>query len=375
MSKLLSGISRLDINFTTGKKEVSGFVRLGNSDGQLSAKGHVNFFSGNRIDFSGKIRDGVYDLEIRPHRGIFKAKGLICDNGTLTSDFNIYHLNVGGHDIVCDGTIKSEITSTGAEVKRSIIQGNIETKNFVLNYKPFVNLKAVFKVSDGYLEVIELNLADIIKGFGAFQLREPFNVNSVITANNLSLSWLALALGAKDASSILTGTANAKFEFKGPASSLRSNINLDVKKGSIATLEFENLYAHIRGDGAIMRIEDCRITRESGFFIIAGDIDLSKIGKSSLFENIGIVGDDKAINWDGWHASKVQNVSEITMKKRINDDLSLKFKKVTSEDTIDESLKYGDEVQLEYKLNPNDSLTMQVGQDNDFMGIEHKNKF
>ena len=63
------------------------------------------------------------------------------------------------------------------------------------------------------------------------------------------------------------------------------------------------------------------------------------------------------------------------MKKKINDDIDIDFKKFTSEDTIDESLKYGDEVQLEYKLHPNDSLKVMVGQDKEFLGIEHKDKF
>ena len=38
-------------------------------------------------------------------------------------------------------------------------------------------------------------------------------------------------------------------------------------------------------------------------------------------------------------------------------------------------MKYGDEVQLEYKLHPNDSLKVTVGQDKDFLGLEHKDKF
>ena len=91
---------------------------------------------------------------------------------------------------------------------------------------------------------------------------------------------------------------------------------------------------------------------------------------------LGIIdGVDKAINWDGWDTNKVHNIREVSMKKRISDDIDINFKKFTSEDTIDESLKSKDEVQLEYKLHPNDSLKVMVGQDEEFLGIEHKDKF
>lgn len=375
VSRFLAGVSRLDINFATVNSQVSGFVRLGNNSGELNAKGHINLFSGSRIDFTGKIKEGVYDIEIKPKRGIFKARGVISKDGILDSDFKIYHLDIGGHDLVCDGVLKSEITNIGIEVKRSIIQGSVETKNALLDYKPFLNMRTSYKISDGYLEIPDLNFSDIFRGSGTFQLRKPFNTNAVFTINNLSLSWLAVVLNAKNTSSEVSGTANAKFEFKGPISNLRSNINVDVKKGSISTFEFESLSARFKGDGPLMQIEDSRIVRESGCFVLAGDMDLRKIGKDNFFENVRLVGDDKAVNWDGWHTSKVQNIREITMKKRINDDINLNFKKFTAEDIIDEGLKGSDEVQLEYKLHPNDSLTVKMGQDKDFMGIEHKNKF
>ena len=375
ISRLLAGISRFDVNFITVNKEISGFVRFTNNSGELTAKGYVNLSSGEKLDFNGKIKEGVYDVTVMPKRGIFKARGSVSREGSLDANFKVYHIDIGGYDLVCDGILKSDIVTAGREVQKTAVQGTIETKNCVLNYKPFLNLKAAYRIADGSLTVSDLSLSDIIKGHGTFQLREPFNTNAVLTINNLSLSWLALALGAKNASSIVSGTINAKCDFKGPMANLRSNIEMEVRKGTIATLGFETLSAHLKGDGPVIRIDDSRITRESGYFVLAGDMDLRKMGKTSMFANLRLVGDDKAITWDGWYTSKVQNVREVTMKKKITDDIGLDFKKFTSEDVIDESLKYTDEVQLEYKLHPNDSLKIMVGQDKDFLGIEHKDKF
>ena len=375
VSRFLSGVSRLDVNFTTANKKAYGFVRFTNESGALAAKGVVNLSSGEKFDFSGKIKDGAYDIEIRPKRGVFKAQGIIVQDGSLDMNFKAYHIDIGGHDLVCEGILKNTIVASGKEVKKTVAEGVIETKTCILNYSPFLNLKASYRIEDGRLFVQELNLSDTFKVSGTLQLKEPFKTRTTLTVNNLSLSWLALALGVKNASSIISGTANAKCEFKGPIADLRSNIQLEVRKGAIATLDFESLTAHLKGEGPVIRIEDSRITRESGYFVIAGEMDLRKMGKNSMFGNIRLVGDDKAINWDSWDSSKIQNIREIRMKKNITDDIAFGFKKFIYDETVDESMKYGDEVQFEYKLHPNDSLTVMVGQDKDFLGLEHKNKF
>jgi hypothetical protein len=375
MSKFFSGVTRLDVNFLTANKSISGFVRLANASGKLDAKGYVILFSGRKIDFSGSIKDGIYNIEVKPARGLFKAEGTISKEGLLAANFKAYHLDIAGADLVCDGTLKSEISASGVEIRKPVLQGAIETKNCILNYKPFLNLKASYRISDENLFISDFNLSDILRGGGTFQLREPFNTNATLLVNNLSLSWLALALGAKDAPAVLSGTMNAKLDLKGPIADMRSDIRVEIRKGMIATLEFESLNAYFKGDGTLIRIEDSHITRESGSFVIAGDMDLKKLGKSTMFDNIRLVGDDRAVNWDGWDMSKVQNMREVTMKKRLTDELDLDFKKFTSEDSLDENSKYGDEVQLEYKLHPNDSLKVMVGQDKEFLGIEHKNRF
>jgi len=206
-------------------------------------------------------------------------------------------------------------------------------------------------------------------------LSKRYNTDFTLTINNLSLGWLLLGLGAKDPSAILTGTVNGKLDFKGSIEKLRSNIQLDIRKGTIAGLDFDNLSAHMKGEGPIIRIEDSRITRQSGYFALAGEMDLRKMGKTNLFNNIKIITDERAITWDGLNVTKIQGMQEVKMEKKLSDDINIDFKKFVADEKVDESSRYGDEVQLEYKLQPNDSLKMMVGAERDFFGFEHKDKF
>lgn len=342
----------------------------------FEAEGYFSMPSGEKVGFEGSIKNGVYNIEVKPARGFIAIQGTISKDSAIEANFKVSHLAIGGQDLVCDGVLKSEVVLVpGIEVARPAIQGVIETRNCVLNYRPFLNLKTSYVIADGKIEISDFSLSDIFRGHGTFGLKAPFDMDAVITINNMSSTWLALALGAKDASSIISGTFNVKCELKGPANNIRSNVTIDAKKGTIGPMSFEYLSAHLKGDGPIMRIEDSRITRESGAFVIAGEMDLSKIGRGSMFEKLQLVGDEKAINWDGWNSTSSLGTSETTMTKQISDEIGIDFKKFTSEDAVDERLKSGDEVQLEYKLHPNDSLKVSLGQDKDFMGIEHKNKF
>ena len=171
--------------------------------------------SGEKFDFSGKIKDGIYDITARPRRGVIRAEGSISKEGYIDANFRAYHIDLGGYDLVCDGILKSEIVTTGIEVKAPVIKGSVDVKNCMLNYKPFLDLKASYQIADGNLSILDTGLSDVVKCRGTFQLREPFNINATLTVNNLSLSWLALTLGLKDASSILSGTTNAKCDFRG----------------------------------------------------------------------------------------------------------------------------------------------------------------
>ncbi len=371
LSQILEKDSRVYINFVAKDNKVAGFVRL---DGDLQNSrliGYLDLPDNSRINFSGSVKGDRFDLDIRPAKGSLKAEGVISDEGDLEVNFRANHLKLFGYDIVGDAVLNNKFVSR----QDGSVEGRFETKGLVVNYNPFLDIKASYRIASGVFEMSDLNLEDSFKGSGKISLKKPFNTDLTMLINNVSLSWLFSRLGAKGASSILSGTLNAKFELKGALSNLRSTSRLEIRKGSIATLDFNYLTATLKGEGPVIRIEDARITRESGYFTIGGEMDLRKIGKNAFFSNIKMTSDDRAITWDGWKEKKVQDVQEFSMKKKLTDDINLSFNTFVTGEKIDEGIKNADEVQLEYKLHPNNSLRMTLSQGNDFFGFEHKDKF
>ena len=374
LGSLLSKDSSVYINFVMKDRKVSGFVKLDGDLENSKLKGYVNLANKERVEFSGIVKGDRFDIYITQCGGAIRAKGAVSEAGDLTVDLKINHLKLGGYDITCDANLINRFLIDD-NTKKSYLEGELETKNFILNFKPFLDLKASYKVKRTLLDIQNLSLGENIKLSGRAALMQPYNADITIITNNLNLSWLLLNLGASDATSILTGTMNGKFRFEGPLAKSRLTAHMEIRKGTISTLDFDYLTANLKGDLPFVRIEDSRITRESGYFVLAGEMDLRKMGKESLFDGIKITSDDKAITWDGWNAAKVQNVQEVSMEKKLSEDISIDFKKFISNEKVDESLRDTDEVHLEYKLHPHESLKMMVGQDKDFLGIEHKDKF
>jgi len=375
ISNLLLADSCIDANFATRNRELTGFLRIERGPDGSEIKGYVYIFDKNRVDFNGIIKQDSFDVEIKLRPGTLRAKGTVTENGDLLTNLKINHISWGGFDIVCDAVLKNKVMNIPDNPRMSYLEGDLETKNLILNYKPFLDLKTSYKISGGVLNISELSLGEGFKGYGSVTLKRPYNIDIDLVANNVSISWLLLNLGSKDTTPLMSGTMNGKFDFNGSLTNLKSSAHIEIRKGTISGMEFDYLSAILKGEGPILRIDDSRITRESGYFVLIGEMDLRRLGKNTFFDDIKMGSDDKAITWDGWDVAKREGVQEVRMKKKLSDDVNLDFKKFITDEKIDESIGQTDEVQLEYKLHPNDSLKMMVGQDKDFLGFEHKDRF
>ncbi|EFK95369.1 hypothetical protein LDC_2620, partial [sediment metagenome] len=182
-------------------------------------------------------------------------------------------------------------------------------------------------------------------------------------------------LGAKEASSVMTGTLNGKFVFKGTPAKMRVESHFDMRKGTMATLDFDHLAADLKGDLPFLKIEDATVMRSSGYFALAGELDLRRAGTAAMFNGVRLVTDDGAITWDKWADVKRRDVREVSMARSLTSDIGFRYTKFVNEERIDESLRDNDQVRLEYKLSPNESLGMMLSRDQDYFGFEHRDKF
>lgn len=367
-ARLSSKVPYVSIDFSTKHREISGFITLKGTVERASVKGYIRLFDGERIEIKGRIRNGVVRFILRPDAGLVKVEINYAADGVLLINITVNHLKFHGFDVIGQLTVKNIAAENSVE-------GEIEAKNLILNYKPFPDARASYKISNGVLEISNLDLSKLCRINGKFGLKEPYLIDAAAVTDNVNLGQTLSAFNPRYAS-FINGTMNSKWEFKGPAAKIKSTVHLDIKKGNISEMTFDSLNAELKGDGPIVRIEDSRITRQSGSFVLAGEMDMTRLGKDSLFENLKIAEGEKAILWDDWDTAKWQDVREFRMSKKVIGGLNVGFKKFINDEKIDESMRNKDEFELEYNLHPKDSLKIRASDiNNPFFGLEHKDKF
>ncbi len=378
LKPLLDKNSSAYVNFSIKDGDIKGFVGLYGDLSDSKIDGYMILYGLNRINFGGYTKDGKFEIQIKPDglgMGSVRAFGDISSDDTFTVNLKFDHLKAFGFDIACEAVLKNGFIINSDQPALSRIEGEFETKNLVLNFKPFVDLKTSYVLMRDSVEVTAFNLGEIFRAYGKVSLKDPGEIELTLLANNVSLSWLMLALGKEEAMSTLTGRMSGKFVIKGPAGKVHVNSSFDIRGGTIAGLNYDYMTTTLKGELPFLKIEESRITRNSGYFALAGEFDLTRVGKDNLFDNIKLVTDDTAITWDEWKSSQGKDVQELNMKKNIGGKFGFGYKKFVKEDNIDESSRNSDEMHFDYNLQANDSLKVMVAQDNDFFGFEHKDKF
>lgn len=364
----------VDINFSARGDAIRGTMKLEGDMADAGAKGYVAAGK-EKIYFTARVKNESFELEFIPKNFVVNMKGVFYPELNFAANVKANHIKVYDTDVVCDADLDNRyIKENNHSDNAGHLEGNLRTKSLILNYAPFSDVKAVYSVHDGILDITSLNIENYFKAYGWVSLSYPYNANIVVTLDNAHLNKLLSCATGKSVD-FISGVINGKFEITGSITSPKTTARLEMRKGSLGSIDFEYLSASLKGDGPIVRIEDSRITRPSGYFALSGEMDFSKIGKSAMFSGVRMVTDDTAIMWDRWDVEKTRGVQKINMKKMMNEDINFGFKKFMLDDRVDESLKERDEFEFEYKLHPKDSLKLMFKSDGEFFGLEHKDRF
>ncbi|MDO8535975.1 MAG: hypothetical protein Q7S30_03080 [Candidatus Omnitrophota bacterium] len=365
---------RIEIDFETKNRELSGFITLEGSVDNAAVSGYVRIFGSDKIDVDGRLKNGIARLILRPKTGIVKIESNFAADGVLLISIKADHFKLRDIDIAGDVSIRNIVVKSSTGSKDESLEGDIEAKNVIVNYKPFFDLKASYKVSNETLEVINFDLGHMIYLNGKFGLREPHLMDMTAVTDNMNMPQVLSVINA-NYGSFVSGSLNSKLELKGTLNNLKSAMHLEMRKGRIGEVNFEYLSVSLKGDGPLMRIEDSRVVRESGPVILGGEMDLRRIGKDSVFENIKVLNGENTMAWDGWETAKWQDVREFRMTKNVAGGFNVGFKKFVNDDKVDESLRERDQFEFGYNLHPNDSIKLKFGDNSSFFGVEHKDKF
>jgi len=325
------------------------------------------------VNRTGEKRE-IFKIVFEKTKGEIFVKGFILDEKNLALDIGLKHIDFKGMDIV--GEIKAFFGLAG-----NVSEFQISFKNLIVNYNPFKNIDIKGEIirNKRIVDIHSVILSGddgrpIIAGKGKVNFSEKVFIDIFLSINNLMLNEFVLT---KYKEEIAKGLMNGEARINGPIDNLKTKAHFDIQDGKIQKLEFNSLFGTLKGKGHMAKVEDGRIIKDGGDFILSGEMDFSMFPTSNVFDGLKIETDNNVCVWSGWEISKRFETSQVTAQKKIAKDITFSFDAYINEDMLKPKWAQDkkNEVGVEYKIDKNESIMMKLKDDEGFLGLEHKVKF
>ncbi|MBU1128418.1 MAG: AsmA-like C-terminal region-containing protein [Candidatus Omnitrophica bacterium] len=391
-------IKEAGVYFSERNPFIRGFVKIYSSGGSINVFGSVSpviFGDDRRKAFKGtfsKRDDGFYDCDIF-WDGNHEIRGMMNPvNKSL--EFSVFPVSGEGEEIKVTCTIdkegKIEIYSrlyrwfiNGKEVVGDIWMSlgddgtifSVKAKNLLIDKYPVwdVNCMGSYDPDAGRLRfnALEWGGGSLVMN-GIVSIKPPYPVRLNLSLRKLDLAELAKVAGGGDEP--VAGISTGNIEFTGPAKGALVSGRLFVEKGVLGELEFVSMFATLSGNLPVIKVSDARVVKDGGHITVSGEVDLSKMREDTAMENLIFETDNKVAVWEKWQITKDEGPNKVEARKD-----RLVF--CTSfEGDQPQLVRKGEEHQqqdmwFKYKLDEYNSLKMEVKEDGDFLGVEHKVQF
>jgi hypothetical protein len=325
-----------------------------------------------RIDFDAK----EFQVAITAQEG---SSGTIALQGDFASwpefrlQSDVKHWVFGGMDV---STMFDVAVNLKQRADIPVVTGSFDTNNTILNYKPCGELSMQFTVRKKAIEILGLKWGRTFRMVGKVELEPPYRIELIALLDGTKLEELAHYVGGGIQNAV-AGSIKGRFELEGPLANPASTGHITASDGKLGDIFYDNAVIHLVGKGPMVTVGDSRIYKEIGYLIVSGEIDFRKLGKRNVFEDIVVKSDDQTIVWEGWDITKGATDDELTLNKRINEELEVGIKaSLDAKDKLsgDQASNTG-EVEFKYRIRDNESLKLQLKDEEEFFGIEHKVRF
>lgn len=295
------------------------------------------------------------------------------DRDRIVINTGLRHVDFKGIDIV------GEVISTIGP-KLNVTEFDISFKNLIINYTPLfkdIDIQGEYIRKANLIKISSISVGDknkkIIGGYGKIGLSNGKYIDLYLTIRDLLLEEFILT---KYNEEIASGIMNGELRMKGPLERVKTNAHFDVQNGKIQDLEFQSLITALKGEGNVINIEDGRIIKEEGNLIMSGEIDFGLFPDSKAFDDLKIETDQRVAVWNGWEISKRFESEKIKAQKKLAKDITFSFETYVNKDFLKtDQTDRENEIEVEYKLDKNESLKMRLKDRESFLGLEHKVKF
>lgn len=296
-----------------------------NSSWEFYFAGRVNFAK-KRFYAELKKKPSVTDLATT--KDIVNIVGDFSEKGRFETSAFFDHVDIGGLDLETQLDIKLDFIGINS------VKGNVKTSGTILDYRPFDELECDFLIERGVLRITRLVLGEDYDLVGTVELYKPHKIDLVLRGG----------------------------------------------KGKLGNIDYESMVVNLIGNSPLLKVVDSRILRKQGYIDISGEVDLRKLWSRNPASGLNWTCGNEAIVWQGWNIVKETNSKEIEMGKGAGkqNEFMVTFKSyLNDEQSWQDSQGHNQDqmVAVEYSLDKQKSVKMQMKSSEEIVSLEHKVRF
>lgn len=294
-------------------------------------------------------------------------------NGASIARLKIGDIKLAGAELKGDVIVKGKVLKD-KEGRAIGFSGKLVSDNMTLNSQPLMDFKMSFRVNEEELKIYSLRFGRAYALKGRIGMKEPFEADLCFEVQMANIRDIAVMAKAKNPDVVL-GIMNGTFNIKGPLKNLSYKGSLGGRRGKIGPIVYDAADIRFEGEGPIINIVNSSVKQGNGTFTIEGYVDTRNALKGNIFDGIVVKSDMKTVVWNGWDITE-SAAGELSMIRDVGNGVAVKFKTMAREPlpTYYER-ENPEEISLEYQLGSKKSFQMKLKENEEFFGVEHKNKF
>jgi len=388
----------ISVYFSKNNSFVRGFIKLCRSRENIELVGHISpvlFGEERKRGIKGtfhKREDGKYDCDLlwdgtlkitgtldpfsravdlgfvplSKKKGNVKVKVSIDENRNVRVYSRVDKVNIFGTEIIGD------LWAMYRDSERPLF--SLRAENMVVDRRPFWD----FAVKGEIFPVERTIVLDNVRWGDGLILRGTVNTFAPYTGK---LELLIKSLELKELGGMLgqtktpfAGVAKGEIEFLGPIKTAAVKGRLYVGEGVMGNMSFRSMFATLTGKLPVIKVTDSRVVKEGRHIIVSGEMDFSKLKENGTFSELFFETDNKVAVWEEWQILKEEEDHLVEARKD-----NLTFSTSIEDETIQEEPGSKTSVQkgmgFEYKLDASNSIKLEVEEEKDFLGLQHKIQF
>ncbi len=210
---------------------------------------------------------------------------------------------------------------------------------------------------------------------GRFDMRPPYPLALTLDFKEVDVGDAAMWLLPRRGIPPMSGRLLGKVDLSGSPRLLTSEGEVFTDKLTFGQAEFANASLRFQGIGPILQIHNSQMIRPSGVVLMDGVVDVRRVGRRDFFAGVKLSSLEKGLSWEGWRMDSAPGSSGLQLHRpggsnRVSVGLDYKLDTgVTSEPVEREEVRVG------YPLSSGEKVSIRLNKDEEFLGVEHRNKF